>query len=86
MQAAWNDINEEIIANYPEHPDDFNARDFDKPETDDNIEYAIQGDYGNGWETVTYEDGLWAAMRMVNDYRENNPNVLYRMIPWNGEL
>jgi len=62
-----------------EHSADFDARDFDKPETDDDVWYDIQGYYGSGWETVTCEFGLEDAKRMLNDYDENEPSVPHRM-------
>lgn len=41
--------------------------------------WAIQGNYGCGWEDVTYEDTKPEALQMLNDYRTNEPQYAHRI-------
>ena len=41
--------------------------------------WAVQGNYGQGWEDVTYEDTKPEALQMLNDYRTNEPQYAHRI-------
>jgi len=41
--------------------------------------YAVEGDYGHGYEEVTAEDSFLAARDRLREYRENEPGVPFRM-------
>jgi len=42
--------------------------------------YVIQGNYGMGWEDLTYEDTRRDAKRMLRDYDVNETQYPHRMI------
>ena len=42
-------------------------------------EFDIQGNYGQGWETVTCEETLAAAREQLACYRENEPEYPHRI-------
>ena len=43
------------------------------------IEYDIEGNYGYGWELVTCEDTLSEAKQRVEEYRDNEPGISFRI-------
>lgn len=43
-------------------------------------QYVIQGNYGNRWEDLTYEDNLAAAKQTLKDYDVNETRYPHRMI------
>ena len=43
-------------------------------------EWHTQGDYGDGWETVTIDESLAEARQMKRDYDENEPEYLHRIV------
>jgi hypothetical protein len=43
-------------------------------------EYAVQGNYGQGWEDETYEDDRRQALKRLREYRENMPEYPHRLI------
>lgn len=47
-----------------------------------NYLYIIQGHYGGkcGWEDLTASDDKTEAMQDLKDYRENEKNILHRII------
>ena len=42
-------------------------------------EYHIQGDYGLGFETVTVEITVFAALRTLKEYVQNEPGIRFRV-------
>ena len=42
-------------------------------------EYEIQGDYGEGWETLTTEDTIESANEMLSCYDLNEPQYPHRI-------
>lgn len=42
-------------------------------------EFDIQGDYGDGYESVTCEATWWAAWKAVKEYRVNEPGIPFRV-------
>lgn len=43
-------------------------------------EYHVEGNYGYGWEAVTYEDNYMDAVEMMKCYRENEKGIPFRVI------
>lgn len=43
-------------------------------------EFAVQGNYGQGWEDVTCEDTRPEARARLKEYRENEPQYNHRLI------
>ena len=44
------------------------------------IEFDIQGNYGQGYETVTCEETRAEALRRLKEYRENEPGISFRLV------
>lgn len=44
-----------------------------------NIEYNIEGNYGYGWEMVMCEDNFLDARQRIKEYKENEPNISFRI-------
>ena len=42
-------------------------------------EYEVQGLYGGEWEAVTAEDSLDEARQRLDEYRDNEPCVPFRI-------
>ena len=40
--------------------------------------WAVEGEYGCGWEVVTHEETRADAIECTQVYRENNPGTPYR--------
>lgn len=43
------------------------------------IEYEVQGNYSFGWEMVTCENNFIEAKKRLKEYRENEPNISFRI-------
>jgi hypothetical protein len=43
-------------------------------------EWEVQGNYGYGWECVIAENNRIEARARLKEYRENEPNVPFRLI------
>lgn len=43
-------------------------------------EYAIQGNYGQGFEDVITEDNYKEARLRLKEYRENEPQYCHRLV------
>lgn len=41
--------------------------------------YDVQGNYGQGWETVTAEETREEAREQLKTYRDNEPGVPFRI-------
>lgn len=44
------------------------------------MSYDVQGNYGQGWETVTAEEAKAEAIETRNLYRENEPGIPFRYV------
>lgn len=42
--------------------------------------YVVQGNYGSGWEDLTYEDTREEARLMLADYDENEVQYKHRIV------
>lgn len=42
-------------------------------------EFDIQGDYGEGYETLHCEPTRWAARQSIKEYRANEPGISFRI-------
>jgi hypothetical protein len=43
-------------------------------------EWAIQGNYGDGWEDVSVEDSIKDAKRCLREYRDNETGYPHRLV------
>lgn len=50
-----------------------------KRNSTESVSYDIQGDYGQGFETVTSEDSWRSAREQKRTYDENEPNIRHRV-------
>jgi hypothetical protein len=43
------------------------------------LDYEIQGNYKFGWEMVTTETNFIEAKKRLREYRDNEPNISFRI-------
>ena len=41
--------------------------------------WNVEGDYGNGWETLVSEDSQIEAERLLKEYDDNERNIPHRI-------